>query len=78
MTFLFPGDPGYHPAGHPDYVPPCAFRADHDKKDWRCNCRATFDSLAELAAHVKAYNNARRDWDTRIANEGYQKWMANR
>lgn len=74
----FPGQPGYHPPGHPDFVPPCAFLCDFDKKDWRCACRETFASLDDLRVHVKAYNDARRDWDTRVRNKAHAKWMARR
>lgn len=74
----FPGDPNYHPPGHPEYVPPCAFRHDTNKKDWRCNCRRTFASLDDLSDHVQAYNDARREWELRIRNEAHEKWMARR
>jgi hypothetical protein len=54
---VFPGDPDWHPAGHPDYVPPCRYSSIFPPI---CGCGAKFDAIAELQEHVVEYNDAQR------------------
>jgi hypothetical protein len=58
---VFPGDPGYFPAGDPRYVPPCRFLlvpGSFSGHENACGCGQRFDSLDELRAHVEEYNEA--------------------
>jgi hypothetical protein len=58
---IFPGDPGWFPAGHPRYVPPCRFLlAPSSLPGFSCGCGRRFDSLGELRAHVEEYTEAER------------------
>jgi hypothetical protein len=58
---VFPGDPGWFPAGDPRYIPPCRFLlapGSFSGHEFACGCGRTFGSLAELRAHVEEYIEA--------------------
>jgi hypothetical protein len=66
---VFPGDPGYFPAGDPRYIPPCRFLCLGAPLCGcgrecvpTCGCGRKFDTLAELQDHVAEYNEAQRAW----------------